>query len=195
MEIKKIYNVDISVNYLTYFINNSNNIDDDTINDLYKKQLNDVLMNNINEYFDDNCIDCSIKKIDALYKYLRLYHNEFLKYVLHKILIINDNHYKLSNNLYFYLCLCNFTNLSADMNKNFDIMEHFNNPRVEEFILNFLFGFYCFEYIHSILTKYFEGDNFKLSKDELEHLFTNDMYLASLITRLSDNFTKTFDNK
>jgi hypothetical protein len=176
-----IYNFKINVDYLT---TDMSYINDDDRQLLYKNQLDGVLM--INKYEHDDYILETMDKIDGIYRYLKTHHDDFLKYILYKIVTIGDNHIKLSNNLYFYLCMRGFTQtLSIDVNKNFNIMDHYKNSNVELFMLSFLFGFECFENLHFVLKKYFEGNNFNLNAPEL---FNND----DCLTSLSYNFTQTF---
>lgn len=181
-----IYNFKINVDYLTPGVSH---INDDERQLLYETQLAGVLMININDSYTDTYIYDTLGKIDVIYKYLKTYHEDFLKYLLYKILTIGDNHIKLSNNIYFYLCMCGFTKtLTIDVNKNFNIMEHYKNAEVELFMLSFLFGFECFENLHFVLKKYFEGNKSELSACDL---FNNDERLRVL----SYNFTQTFSTR
>lgn len=187
-----IYNFRERVNYNSSSLYNAR--DDDEYNKTYRTQLEkafmiaDNIQNMVGEY-DTNYVAISTKKIDDLYEYLSANHNAFLKYLLCSVLTVNDNHNKLSNNLYFYLCCCNFALLSVDVTKNFNIMDHYTNKNVEMFIFSFLFSFNCFEYLHLIIQKY-AGYNGTMANDVCEEMFKDD----NNIKLLSNAFVLTFCN-
>lgn len=185
-----IYNFKEPVRYLTPPLPTIGNDDEHT--KTYRAQLENVFMlgdtvQNTDGEYETNYVDISTKKIDELYDHLSAHHTVFLKNVVYYILTINNNHIKLSNNLYFYLCCCNFTMLSVDITRNFDIMEHYTNEKVKLFIFSFLFSFNCFEYFHLVLQKY-ATYNGEMTKADFETVFKND---ADLIA-LSNAFAQTF---
>lgn len=185
-----IYNYRETVHYLTQPLPTVGNDDEHT--KTYRSQLEKVFMlgdavHNTDGEYETNYVDISTKKIDELYNYLTTYHGVFLKNLLYHILTINNNYSKLSNNLYFYLCCCNFSRLSVDITRNFDIMEHYTNKNVEMFIFSFLFSFNCFEYLHRILQKY-ANYNGEMTKAVFETVFKSDADLMAL----SNAFAQTF---
>jgi hypothetical protein len=185
MNVEDNYDYTVNVSYL----NNEQNE-----NKIYRNFLarvfkidSEINVDMIDDDFNnDEYFKLYTEKIELLFHCLKNNHKEFIKNLFNKLLTINDNYIKLSNNLYFYICCCNFSKLCVDITKDFNILDYLNNEKVELFLFTFLFSFQCFEHFHLMVKNYF------LREIKKEENIENDE--NNILNELSCSFVSLFNN-
>lgn len=140
-EYVKLYNYTTDVDYLAI-----NNKDKSLL--YYQNSIKKILYlnnNNNNNEFMNKC--------DLVYEFINIQDKDFMNQFLYLVLNMNDNSTKLSNNMYFYMCVSSV--VKVDTTKDFNINEYINNDKFRKLVFGFLFNYDCFQYLHTILIWYF----------------------------------------